>query len=122
MDTLNKQDERQAATILHVEFSPASSVVPDAPVVPIKRPSSVYEGDEECADPRKALDELLLLLDEQEDDPISALSGYLISEDPTYLPEMGNARALARCIGRDRILALLISDFRRGNVVNGREE
>lgn len=121
MDTPNKQDARPTATILHMEFSTASDV-PVVPSVPEERPVPLCMEDEECADPRKALDELLLLLDEQEDDPVSALSGYLISEDPTYLPEMGNARALARCIGRDRILALLISDFRRGYVVNGREE
>lgn len=121
MDTRNKQDGQQTATILHMELSPVSGA-PAAPAIPAKRPTSLCMGNEECTDPRKALDELLLLLDEQEDDPVSALSGYLISEDPTYLPETGNARALARCIGRDRILALLISDFRRGYVANGREE
>lgn len=115
MDTQSQQETRPTATILHLELSAVLESPSESPVQAIA-------VEEECADPRKALNELLLLLDEQEDDPVAALSGYLISEDPTYLPETGNARALARCVGRDRILSLLISDFRRGYIGNEREE
>ena len=41
-------------------------------------------------------------------DPVTQLTGYLITEDPTYLPEGTNARALARRVGRDKLLATLI--------------
>ena len=46
-------------------------------------------------------------------DPVIQLSGYLITEDPTYLPEGTNAqgitaRAIARRVGRDKLLTTLI--------------
>ena len=44
-------------------------------------------------------------------DPITQLTGYLVTEDPTYLPECGRARALARHIGRDKLMELLIAEY-----------
>ena len=44
-------------------------------------------------------------------DPVTQLAGYLITEDPTYLPECGRARALARHIGRDKLMELLIEEY-----------
>lgn len=58
-----------------------------------------------------SLAELLCLLRNEGIDAIPALSGYLITDDPTFLPEDGNARSVARRVGRDRMLAQLIADF-----------
>ncbi|MBQ9151589.1 MAG: IreB family regulatory phosphoprotein [Clostridia bacterium] len=44
-------------------------------------------------------------------DPVTQLAGYLITEDPTYLPECGRARSLARHIGRDKLLETLIEMY-----------
>ena len=44
-------------------------------------------------------------------DPVTQLTGYLITEDPTYLPECGRARALARHIGRDKLMERLIEEY-----------
>lgn len=64
-----------------------------------------------CA--KAALAELVTILHAGGLDPITQLSGYLITEDPTYLPEGTNARgvsarAIARRVGRDKLLETLI--------------
>jgi len=46
---------------------------------------------------------------------IPSLSGYLVTEDPTYLPEDAVVRAMARQLGRDRMLALLITVYLRAH-------
>ena len=51
---------------------------------------------------------LTQLFQASEQNPVTQLAGYLIADDPTYLPEGGHARALARRIGRDKLLETLI--------------
>ncbi len=58
---------------------------------------------------QETLAELVRLLAEGGFDPVTQLVGYLIADDPTYLPEEGDARALARRIGRDKLLAALLN-------------
>ena len=60
-----------------------------------------------------SLNELITIIRECGQDPVTQLSGYLITEDPTYLPEAANAdgitaRAIARRVGRDKLLTTLI--------------
>ncbi|MBR6781792.1 MAG: IreB family regulatory phosphoprotein [Clostridia bacterium] len=71
----------------------------------------------ECASPcpccEASLTELISIIRDCGQDPVTQLSGYLITEDPTYLPEAANAngitaRAIARRVGRDKILTTLI--------------
>ena len=45
------------------------------------------------------------------DDPIKQLSGYILSEDPTYITTTDGARKEMRTLDRDEILAELISDY-----------
>ena len=45
------------------------------------------------------------------DDPIKQLSGYILSEDPTYITTADDARKEMRTLDRDEILAELISDY-----------
>ena len=41
-------------------------------------------------------------------DPINQLVGYIVSEDPTYITNYNNARALIRKIDRDVLLSTLL--------------
>ena len=44
------------------------------------------------------------------DDPVKQLSGYILSEDPTYITELDDARKIIRRLDRDDILSMLIED------------
>ena len=43
--------------------------------------------------------------------PINQIVGYLLSEDPTYIPNYNNARSLIRKIDRDELMQELISNY-----------
>ena len=45
---------------------------------------------------------------EQNYDPIRQITGYLITEDPTYIPDHKNARALIAGLDREELLADLL--------------
>ena len=71
----------------------------------------------ECASPcpscEASLTELISIIRDSGQNPVTQLSGYLITEDPTYLPEAANAsgitaRSIARRVGRDKLLTTLI--------------
>ncbi len=55
------------------------------------------------------LTHLLNLLTLSEDDPVEGLAGYLVTEDPTYLPDSAEIKVLARSIGRDKLLRLILT-------------
>ena len=61
-------------------------------------------------DAEASLTELLRLMKQER-----SLSGYLVTEDPTYLPEDAVVRAMVRQLGRDRMLALLITVYLRAH-------
>lgn len=67
-------------------------------------------GAEPCEEmgPQAALAALVDILTEGGFDPVVQLTGYLMSEDPTYLPEDTEARAIVRRVGRDKLLETLI--------------
>ena len=44
-------------------------------------------------------------------DPINQLVGYIISEDPTYITNHKNARALVRHLDRDELLNALVRNY-----------
>lgn len=44
-------------------------------------------------------------------DPISQLVGYILSEDPTYITNYNNARALIRRVDRDELLQELVKHY-----------
>ena len=66
------------------------------------------QEDTPCPCCEASLNEIIDTIRHSGQDPVIQLSGYLITEDPTYLPEGTNARALARRVGRDKLLATLI--------------
>ena len=43
--------------------------------------------------------------------PINQIVGYLLSEDPTYITNYKNARALIRYIDRDELLNELVKNY-----------
>ena len=64
--------------------------------------------DAPCACCEASLNELIAAIRSCGQDPVTQLSGYLITEDPTYLPEGTTARSIARRVGRDKLLETLI--------------
>ena len=51
---------------------------------------------------------LLALLKTYEGDPLEGLAGYLVTEDPTYLPEHIEIKMLVRSLGRDELLRYIL--------------
>ncbi len=43
--------------------------------------------------------------------PINQIVGYIISEDPTYITNYNNSRAVISKIDRDELLRTLVEDF-----------
>lgn len=80
------------------------------------------EAAESCSG-ETSLTELIAAIRDCGQDPVTQLSGYLITEDPTYLPEgvtaRGvNARGIARRVGRDKLLATLIELYLRDSAIS----
>lgn len=66
-----------------------------------------------CSCCEASLSELIAIIRDCGQDPVTQLSGYLITEDPTYLPDGTNARAIARRVGRDKLLTTLLELYIR---------
>ena len=50
-------------------------------------------------------------LQEKGYNPINQIVGYILSEDPTYITNHNNARALIRKVDRDELLQTLVKDY-----------
>jgi len=68
-------------------------------------------GAEEVADARAILKEVYEALSEKGYNPIGQIVGYLLSEDPTYITNCNNARALIRRIDRDELMRGLVKCY-----------
>lgn len=44
-------------------------------------------------------------------DPVNQIVGYILSEDPTYITNHNNARALIRRVDRDELLQTLVKYY-----------
>ena len=66
---------------------------------------------EESAEIRKMMNEVFDALDEKGYDPIMQLTGYLLSEEPTYITPNRNARNLIRKFDRDDIMIDLLNSY-----------
>lgn len=60
---------------------------------------------------RETLREIYEILTEKGYNPIGQIVGYLLSEDPTYITNCGNARALIRQIDRDELMEELVKNY-----------
>ncbi len=53
-------------------------------------------------------------------DPAKQIAGYILSEDPTYIPDYKGARGMIRHLNRDELLKIFI-DFYFLNKQSGEE-
>ena len=53
-------------------------------------------------------------LQEKGYNPINQIVGYILSEDPTYITNYNNARALIRKLDRDELLQELVKKYLAG--------
>ena len=57
------------------------------------------------------LEQIYVALCEKGYSPSSQLAGYILSEDPVYIPDWNNARGIIRHIDRDDLLHLIIDYY-----------
>ena len=60
---------------------------------------------------RKILQTIYVALSEKGYNPVNQIVGYLLTEDPTYITNHKNARALVRRIDRDELLKVLVKYY-----------
>lgn len=60
---------------------------------------------------RKILQTIYAALSEKGYNPVNQIVGYLLTEDPTYITNYKNARALVRHIDRDELLNALVRNY-----------
>lgn len=60
---------------------------------------------------RSTLTAVYAALKEKGYNPINQIVGYILSEDPTYITNHNNARALIRRIDRDELLQILVKSY-----------
>ena len=67
-----------------------------------------YEKDQEI---KTILTSVYDSLKQKGYDPIYQIVGYILSEDPTYITNYNNARALIRKLDRDELLQVLVRNY-----------
>lgn len=60
---------------------------------------------------RETLQSVYDSLKEKGYNPINQIVGYILSEDPTYITNYNNARAVISKIDRDELLRVLVENF-----------
>ena len=65
----------------------------------------------ELTEAREILREVYDAMSEKGYNPIGQIVGYLLSEDPTYITNYRNARALIRKIDRDALMGELVKNY-----------
>lgn len=60
---------------------------------------------------RRKLQTIYAALSEKGYNPVNQIVGYLLTEDPTYITNYKNARALVRHIDRDELLNELVRNY-----------
>lgn len=68
-------------------------------------------SDETEKNIRDTLEKVRKTIIEDGCDPVKQLSGYILSEDPTYIPNFSDARQLISSLDRDDILDALIKEY-----------
>ena len=67
--------------------------------------------DERDQEIKSILTTVYQALQEKGYNPINQIVGYILSEDPTYITNHNNARALIRKVDRDELLQTLVKDY-----------
>ena len=68
-------------------------------------------GNNQEHDVSKTLEIVYAALEEKGYNPINQIVGYLISNDPAYIPRVNDARNLIRKFERDEIIEALVKDY-----------
>ena len=66
---------------------------------------------EAAASSREILRQVYEAMSEKGYNPIGQIVGYLLSEDPTYITNYNNARALIRKLDRDELMVELVKCY-----------
>ena len=67
--------------------------------------------EDESAVIKATLESVYQSLHEKGYNPINQIVGYILSEDPTYITNHNNARALIRKLDRDELLQELVKSY-----------
>lgn len=68
-------------------------------------------GDQRDLEIKTILSTVYQALQEKGYNPINQIVGYILSEDPTYITNHNNARALIRKVDRDELLQNLVKYY-----------
>ena len=68
-------------------------------------------GDQRDLEIKTILTTVYQALQEKGYNPINQIVGYILSEDPTYITNHNNARALIRKVDRDELLQNLVKYY-----------
>ncbi|MBQ8759567.1 MAG: IreB family regulatory phosphoprotein [Clostridia bacterium] len=60
---------------------------------------------------KDALTQVYNALKEKGYNPINQIVGYILSEDPTYITNYNNARAIIAKLDRDELLKILVASY-----------
>lgn len=72
-------------------------------------PTGIYRIDKECDDEiRRVILEVYAALKERGYNPFAQVTGYILSEDPTYITIHNNARTKMSKLDRDEILEAMV--------------
>ena len=77
---------------------------------------------EQSVTPERALKHVYRALTEKGYDPSMQIVGYLLTEDPTYITNFDNARALIGGIDRDELLTEIVGFYFESKCGEGAEE
>ena len=62
-------------------------------------------------DAAEILDTVYKAIQEKGYDPVRQIAGYILSEDPTYIPDHMGARGMIRHISSDELLKIFINSY-----------
>ena len=68
-------------------------------------------NEEKYAEIKEIMTTVYHALEEKGYNPINQIVGYILSEDPTYITNYNNARALIRRLDRDELLQELVKKY-----------
>ena len=68
-------------------------------------------SDERDLEIKAILTKVYQALQEKGYNPVNQIVGYILSEDPTYITNHNNARALIRKVDRDELLQTLVKHY-----------
>ena len=97
------------------ERNPANDRTRSLPPLPNDQTQTFSIHDERDAEIKQVLTTVYAALRERGYNPIDQMVGYLLSEDPTYITNYKNARALIRRVDRDDVLRVLLRDYLKLN-------